>query len=75
VKVENIPPKISGLTTISDNLQSDPVIVRVSANNPRDEDGVIVSYLLYYYTDADPEPQDYRITKTPNTTFVLSKIT
>ncbi|MBP8016503.1 PKD domain-containing protein, partial [Candidatus Gracilibacteria bacterium] len=75
VKVENIPPKISGLTITSDNLQSDPVIVKVSANNPVDKDGVIISYLWYYYTDFDPEPQDYRITKTSLTTFVLPKIT
>jgi hypothetical protein len=36
---------------------------------------VIQSYLWYYYTDIDPEPQDFRATKLPNTTFVLPKVT
>ena len=50
------------------------MIVKVSANNAKDDDGVIVSCLWYYYTDTDPEPQDFRITRVPNTTFVLPKI-
>lgn len=75
VKVDNLLPKISGLTLGVANQDADPVIVRVSANNAKDEDGVIVSYLWYYYTDADPEPQDFRITRVPTTTFVLPKIT
>ncbi len=75
IKVENIPPKIPGLTISAANIESDPVVVKVSANNPIDEDWVIVSYLWYYYTDSDPEPQDFRITKSSFTTFVLPKIT
>jgi cytoskeletal protein RodZ len=74
IKIENIPPKMSGLTILPNDLKADPVIVKVSANNARDEDGVIVSYLWYYYTDTDPEPQDFRISRLPSTTFVLPKI-
>ncbi|MDD2487034.1 MAG: PKD domain-containing protein [Candidatus Gracilibacteria bacterium] len=74
VKVENLPPKITGLSIATANIDSDPVVVKVTANNPKDEDGVIVSYLWYYYTDSDSEPQDYRITKNPYSTFVLPKI-
>lgn len=74
IKVDNLLPRISGLTVTPANQTADPVIVKVSANNAKDEDGVIVSYLWYYYTDTDPEPQDFRITRTPTTTFVLPKI-
>jgi hypothetical protein len=40
-----------------------------------DPDGVVQSYLWYYYTDTDPDPQDFRTTIVPNTTFVIPKIT
>jgi hypothetical protein len=30
--------------------------------------------MWYYYTDSDSEPQDYRVTVNPTTTFVLPKI-
>lgn len=75
VKVENLAPKVNGLTLTPTDLNSDPVVVKVTANNAHDDDGVIVSYLWYYYTDSDPEPQDYRVTRVPSTTFVLPKIT
>ncbi|MDD2565313.1 MAG: PKD domain-containing protein [Candidatus Gracilibacteria bacterium] len=74
-KVENLPPKVVGLTITAPDTKSDPVIVKVTANNPHDDDGVIVSYLWYYYTDSDQEPQDYRVTKMSETTFVLPKVT
>ncbi|EKE26220.1 MAG: hypothetical protein ACD_4C00375G0001, partial [uncultured bacterium (gcode 4)] len=74
VKVVNLPPKVSWLTVTTIDQNADPVIVKVIANNPVDEDWVIVSYLWYYYSDTDPEPQDYRITKTPTSTFVLPKV-
>jgi hypothetical protein len=48
--------------------------VKVSANNAKDDDGVIVSYLWYYYTDADNEPQDFRATRVPNTSFVIPRV-
>jgi hypothetical protein len=54
---------------------TDPVIVKVSAFGAKDLDGVIQSYLWYYYTDVDNSPQDFRATRTPNTSFVLPKIT
>ena len=74
VRVDNLPPKIAGLTVSAENLDKDPVVVNVSANNAIDEDGVIVSYLWYYYTEGNPEPQDVRVTKNPKTTFVLSRV-
>lgn len=74
VKVENLIPKLSGITINAVNTNTDPVIVNVSAGNAVDDDGVIVSYLWYYYTDSDPEPQDFRLTRVPRTSFVLPKI-
>ena len=74
VKVENVLPTFSSLSITTDKAESDPVIVKVVANNATDEDGVITSYLWYYYTDSDPEPQDFRITRTNSTAFVLPRI-
>lgn len=74
VKVENIPPKLSSLSVVADKLTADPVTVTVTANNAVDEDGAIVSYIWYYYTAEDPEPQDFRITRSPKTVFVLPRI-
>lgn len=74
VKVENVLPTFSTLSITEDKPNSDPVIVRVTANGAIDEDGVITSYLWYYYTDSDPEPQDFRVTRTPSTAFVLPRI-
>ena len=71
-KVQN---NSSGLLNVSvQNDQVDPVLVSVSAVWAQDPDGVIQSYLWYYYTDTDTEPQDFRITTQPNTTFVIPKI-
>jgi hypothetical protein len=75
VKVENKKPTLSSLNISVVNLETDPVVVNVSAVWSKDEDGWIQTYLWYYYTDTDPEPQDFRWTKMPNTTFVLPKIT
>jgi hypothetical protein len=58
----------------ADKTDSDPVVITVTANNAVDPDGVITSYLWYYYTDSDPEPQDFRITKTAKTAFVVPRI-
>ncbi|MFB0964650.1 MAG: PKD domain-containing protein, partial [Patescibacteria group bacterium] len=74
VKVENVLPTFSSLSVTTDKADSDPVVVKVVANNAIDEDGVITSYLWYYYTDSDPEPQDFRITRTNSTAFVLPRI-
>ena len=74
VDVQNVKPTLSSLDVRVVDETSDPVIVKVSAIGAKDEDGVIQSYLWYYYTDIDPEPQEFRATKVPNTTFVLPKI-
>lgn len=74
VKVENVLPTFSSLSVTTERADSDPVVVKVAANNAVDDDGVITSYLWYYYTDSDPEPQDFRITRTASTTFVLPRI-
>ncbi|MDQ1344035.1 MAG: repeat protein [Patescibacteria group bacterium] len=74
VKVENVLPTFSSLSIAVDKPEADPVIVKVTANNAIDEDGVITSYLWYYYTDSDPEPQDFRVSRSPATAFVLPRI-
>jgi PKD repeat protein len=74
IKVENALPTFASLTVTADKTEVDPVVVNVALNNAADADGVIVSYLWYYYTDSDPEPQDFRITKSSKTTFVVPKI-
>lgn len=74
VKIENLAPKLSSLSVTPGNIESDPVTVTVTANNAVDEDGVITSYIWYYYTEEDPEPQDFRITRSPKTVFVLPRI-
>ncbi len=75
VKVENLLPTLSTIETQVENIDTDPVVVRVRALWAKDEDGVIQSYLWYYYTDVDSEPQDFRATLWPDTTFVLPKVT
>jgi len=75
VKVVNKKPTLSSLNVAIQDESKDPVIVKLSALWAKDEDGVIQSYLWYYYTDIDPEPQDFRATREPNTNFVLPKVT
>ncbi len=75
VKVENVKPVLSSLDVKVVDDTSDPVIVNISALWAKDKDGVIQSYLWYYYTDIDSEPQDFRATKWPSTSFVLPKVT
>ncbi|MDD5770218.1 MAG: PKD domain-containing protein, partial [Candidatus Gracilibacteria bacterium] len=75
VKVINLKPILTSLNIQVQDETKDPVIVSVSALGTKDPDGVIQSYLWYYYTDSDVEPQDFRITALPATTFVLPKIT
>lgn len=74
VRVDNLLPKYTNITATADRLESDPVVVKVNLNNAVDEDGAIVSYIWYYYTENDSEPQDFRITKTPNSVFVLPRV-
>ena len=75
VKVENILPTLSSLDVSVQDPTSDPVIVKVSALWAKDEDWIIQSYLWYYYTDLDSEPQDFRATKSNSTSFVIPKVT
>ena len=75
VKVWNLKPTLSSVDVQVVDGSADPVVVKVSALGATDLDGVIQSYLWYYYTDIDPEPQDFRATKQANTTFVLPKVT
>jgi len=75
VKVENVKPTLSSVSVQVTDESSDPVVVKVTALWSKDVDGVIQSYLWYYYTDIDTEPQDFRATKSSATTFVLPKIT
>jgi len=74
VKVKNMNPIISGLKIVPVDLNTDPVIVNVTALWTKDPDGVIQSYLWYYTTDIDNEAQDFRITQNSKTTFVIPKI-
>ena len=73
--VRNTLPELTSLNIDLTNPDGDPLVVNVSAQWAEDPDGVIQSYLWYYYTDIDTEPQDFRSTTKPNTTFVLPKIT
>ena len=75
VSVENVKPTLSSIDVKVVDDTRDPVIVNLSALWAEDKDGVIQSYLWYYYTDIDSEPQDFRSTKSPSTSFVLPKVT
>ena len=74
-KVENLPPTLTSLDVRVQDEFADPVIVEVNAQWARDPDGVVQSYMWYYYTQTDPEPQDLRATRRPSTTFTLPRIT
>ena len=75
VKVVNLKPILGSVELNVKDINADPVIVTVTAQWAKDEDWVIQSYLWYYYTDLDPEPQDFRSTRVNQTTFVLPKVT
>ncbi len=75
VEVKNLAPVLSSLQISIVDPATDPVVVNVSALGAKDPDGVIQSYLWYYYTDTNNDPQDFRATTTPKTTFVLPKVT
>ncbi len=74
VKVVNLKPTLSGLSVDVLNSDTDPVVVDVSAVWSKDLDWVITSYLWYYTTDIDLEPQWFKATTSPSTTYVLPKI-
>ena len=76
VNVVNLPPTLANLDIRVQDESADPVVVEVSAQGATDPDGVIQSYMWYYYTDTNlDEPQDFRATRRWNTTFVIPRIT
>jgi len=75
VDVRNVKPVLTSLKVDIDNDQADPIVARITAQGAEDPDGVIQSYLWYYYTDVDSEPQDFRSSTSPSTAFVIPKVT
>lgn len=77
IQIKNIIPKITSIDATIDPTKKDSqkIIVTVTANGARDEDGVITSYIWYYTTESDSEPQNVRITQSPKTTFVVPNVT
>ena len=73
--VRNVVPTMSALKVVVEDPTTDPLVVRVDAQWANDPDGVIQSYLWYYYTDTDTQPQDFRSTASSSTAFVIPKIT
>lgn len=77
IKLTNQPPEITSLTVSQDSTKKDSqkILVKVQANGALDPDGVITSYIWYYTTESDPEPQNIQITQKSDITFVLPNIT
>ncbi len=77
IKLTNQPPELTNLTTSIDATKKDSqkILVKVKANGVRDPDGVITSYIWYFKTESDPEPQNVQITQKDEITFVLPNIT
>lgn len=77
VSIKNQPPELTNISHSVDSTKKDSqkVLVRVMANGALDPDGVITSYVWYYTTESDPEPQNIQITQKPEITFVLPNIT
>lgn len=77
IKLENQPPQITNISTTVDANKKDSqkLIVKATANGVADPDGVITSYIWYYTTESDKEPQSLQITQRPEMTFVLPNVT
>lgn len=77
VYIRNLPPEVTSISTSIDTTKKDSqkVLVRVNANGALDPDGVITSYIWFYTTESDKEPQNIQITQKPEITFVLPNIT
>lgn len=77
IQIKNITPKITSVDASIDATKKNTqkLIVNVTANGARDDDGVITSYIWFYTTESDSEKQNVRITQTPSTTFVLPNVT
>lgn len=72
--VKNLLPTLSVIDLAIEDETKDPMIVKATAMGASDLDGVIQSYLWYFYTDGDRDPQWFRITSINQTTFVIPKI-
>lgn len=57
VSVQNLPPKIGDIQVQIENLEADPLVIRVASPGSVDPDGVITSFTWYYTSDADTESQ------------------
>lgn len=57
-----------------ENVDQDPMRINLRMEGAKDPDGVIRSYTWYYYTSSDEQPQGFRITTKPETSFTLPKI-
>lgn len=75
--IKNLPPEVTSISTSIDTTKKDSqkVLVKVNANGASDPDGVITSYIWFYTTESDKEPQNIQITQKPEITFVLPNIT
>ncbi len=74
LKVVNLKPELKSINLNIKDINADPIVVTTTAIWAKDRDWIIQSYLWYYYTDTDNEPQWFRATRTNSTTFVLPKI-
>ncbi len=74
VRIINIPPRFSDISVKVENIDQDPMRIDLQMLGAKDPDGVIRSYTWYYYTSTDEQPQGFRITTKPETTFTLPKI-
>ncbi len=77
IKLKNQPPELTSITNTIDSSKKDSqkILVKVQANGAIDPDGVITSYIWYYKTESDPEPQNVQITQKNEITFILPNIT
>lgn len=74
VRVDNAAPTLTNIDVQVLDLDADPIVVKLTAQNAKDPDGAIASYTWYYYTDDDSEPQGFRVTTLPTVTYVLPKV-
>lgn len=77
ISLRNQNPELTSISATVDNAKKDAqkLLVKVTANGARDSDGVITSYIWYYTTESDKEPQNVQITQKNEITFVLPNIT
>jgi hypothetical protein len=75
VKIVNLAPIFNDITVDVENIDMDPMRINLKIIGAKDPDGLIRSYTWYYYTDRDDQPQGFRITRSPEASFVLPKIT